>query len=90
MSMKTLLFAASLGVMAATVPLRAQALPIISADLLGAPSEVTKVAGGCGPGWHRGPWGGCRPNWRPLPGFGWRCWFRPAPWGIKKICGFVF
>ena len=20
------------------------------------------AAGGCGPGWHRGPYGGCRPN----------------------------
>ncbi len=27
-----------------------------SADL------VIKVAGGCGPGFHRGPYGGCRPN----------------------------
>ncbi|MGZ3360975.1 MAG: GCG_CRPN prefix-to-repeats domain-containing protein, partial [Xanthobacteraceae bacterium] len=29
-------------------------------------------AGGCGPGWHRGPWGGCRRNFGP----GWRCIWR--------------
>jgi hypothetical protein len=26
-------------------------------------SNVTLVAGGCGLGFHRGPYGGCRPNW---------------------------
>lgn len=30
--------------------------PATSSDL------VTTVAGGCGPGWHRGPYGGCRPG----------------------------
>ncbi|USI74714.1 hypothetical protein LHA26_18360 [Sphingomonas morindae] len=28
-----------------------------------APAEA---AGGCGPGFHRGPYGGCRPNRRPV------------------------
>jgi len=28
--------------------------------------DVIAVAGGCGPGFHRGPYGGCRPNaYRP-------------------------
>jgi hypothetical protein len=27
------------------------------------PVEVIQVAGGCGPGWHRGPYGGCRRNY---------------------------
>jgi hypothetical protein len=36
------------------------------------------VAGGCGPGWHRGPAGGCRPLYNCPPGwhsgpFGRRC-----------------
>jgi hypothetical protein len=33
-----------------------------------APStDVIQVAGGCGVGWHRGPYGGCRRNYvRPL------------------------
>jgi hypothetical protein len=28
-------------------------------------SNVIEVAGGCGPGWHRGPNGGCRRNYAP-------------------------
>lgn len=32
--------------------------PLSGADLSG----VTLVAGGCGPGWHRGPAGRCRRN----------------------------
>jgi hypothetical protein len=40
----------------------AQSFPISSLDAqLGAP-EVTLVAGGCGIGFHRGPYGGCQPN----------------------------
>jgi hypothetical protein len=40
--------------------------------------DVLLVAGGCGPGFHRGPYGGCRPNIGPVcrrvwvPGRGWR------------------
>jgi hypothetical protein len=26
-------------------------------------TDVIKVAGGCGPGFHRGPYGGCRQNY---------------------------
>ena len=26
-------------------------------------SDVIEVAGGCGRGWHRGPYGGCRRNY---------------------------
>lgn len=29
----------------------------------GSSPDVIQVAGGCGPGWHRGPYGGCRRNW---------------------------
>jgi len=87
MSMRTLVFAAGLGGMMATAPLQAQALPVSSADFLGASSEVTRIAGGCGPGWHRGPFGYCRRNWGPLPGYGVRCWFQPSPWGLRKVCG---
>jgi hypothetical protein len=39
----------------------AQALPVSS---LPDTSNVIKVAGGCGPGWHRGPHGGCLRNYR--------------------------
>jgi len=24
--------------------------------------SAANAAGGCGPGWHRGPYGGCQPN----------------------------
>ncbi len=34
-----------------------QAMPI--APLSGAAPEITLVAGGCGAGFHRGPYGGC-------------------------------
>ena len=28
--------------------------------------DSASAAGGCGPGWHRGPYGGCRPNRGPV------------------------
>jgi hypothetical protein len=38
----------------------AQAVPLAPSQ---APaSMIIKVEGGCGPGFHRGPYGGCRPN----------------------------
>jgi len=37
----------------------AQALPLAP---LGTSTDVIQVAGGCGPGFHRGPYGGCRRN----------------------------
>jgi hypothetical protein len=54
-----------------------------------APSDVIQVAGGCGPGWHRGPWGGCRRNWGgawAFAGPGPRCWVRGTPWGPRRVC----
>jgi len=37
-----------------------QAMPLAPGQ---APASMTiQVAGGCGPGFHRGPYGGCRPN----------------------------
>ena len=38
----------------------AQALPL--APVASAQTDVIRVAGGCGPGWHRGPYGGCLRN----------------------------
>ena len=43
-----------------TVSGAAHAMPL--APLAPADSEVIAVAGGCGPGWHRGPYGGCLRN----------------------------
>jgi len=44
-----------------------QAMPL--APLAQAPAAVIPVAGGCGPGWHRGPYGGCRPMYNCPPGW---------------------
>jgi hypothetical protein len=41
-----------------------QAMPI--APLSGATPDITLVSGGCGVGFHRGPYGGCRPNGGPV------------------------
>jgi hypothetical protein len=38
----------------------AQAMPL--PPLAPATTDITRVAGGCGPGWHRGPYGGCLRN----------------------------
>ena len=38
----------------------AQAMPL--SPLEPATSDIIRVAGGCGPGWHRGPHGGCLRN----------------------------
>jgi predicted ABC-type sugar transport system permease subunit len=43
---------------------------------------IIAVAGGCGAGWHRGPFGRCVRNLTPI----WRCWFAPTPRGMRKIC----
>jgi len=39
----------------------AQAMPL--APLQPMQSDTIRVAGGCGPGWHRGPYGGCLRNY---------------------------
>lgn len=36
------------------------AAALVAGTLVGLDSA--SAAGGCGPGWHRGPYGGCRPN----------------------------
>jgi hypothetical protein len=38
----------------------AHALPL--APISFQESNVVRIAGGCGPGWHRGPYGGCLRN----------------------------
>jgi hypothetical protein len=39
----------------------ANAMPL--ARIANGNSDVIAVAGGCGMGWHRGPYGGCRRNY---------------------------
>jgi hypothetical protein len=45
-----------------------QAMPLAPLDQA-ASADTIRVAGGCGPGWHRGPYGGCRPMYNCPPGF---------------------
>ena len=47
---------------------------------LSTPSEVIQVAGGCGPGWHRGPRGRCIPNRAVM------CRQVRTPYGWRRIC----
>ncbi len=46
-----------------------QAMPLAPLGQAPAASAVIPVAGGCGPGWHRGPYGGCRPMYNCPPGW---------------------
>ena len=74
---KTFLFAVSLGFILAMGQLGAQAFTTLGANPVKS-SDVTPIAGGCGPGWHRGPRGGCRRNFSPA----FRCFWR----GGRRIC----
>ena len=40
----------------------------ITAGVALAAVSSADAAGGCGPGFHRGPYGGCRPNGGPVVG----------------------
>ncbi|MGC2221691.1 MAG: hypothetical protein WA624_04635 [Methylocella sp.] len=72
------LFAVAAGCTFAVVSFDAGAVPALPLPLQQT-MHVTQIAGGCEPGWHRGPWrGGFRRNWGPV---GRHCWFRPTPWG---------
>ena len=46
-------------------------------------TDVVLAAGGCGPGFHRGPLGGCRPNGiRPIV----VCHRERTPFGWRRVC----
>ena len=50
-------------------------------------SDVIEVAGGCGRGWHRGPYGGCRRNYAtPAAHACPRGWY-PGPFGRCRANG---
>jgi hypothetical protein len=51
----------------ATAP--SQAMPLAPLATTAANDGVIQVAGGCGVGWHRGPYGGCRPMFNCPPGW---------------------
>ncbi len=57
--MQKIILAAAIG-LAGLANAPVQAMEIVSSPA--ATPAVTLVAGGCGIGFHRGPYGGCRPN----------------------------
>ena len=94
--MRNIVFASGLALLglAAAVPALAMPFPLLGDE---APSALTLTAGGCGIGFHRGPYGGCRPNgggyyaygyrpyaygYRPYGFYGRRCWWR----GGVRVC----
>jgi hypothetical protein len=55
-----------------------QAVPVAPLDQpAAAGTAAIPVAGGCGPGGHRGPYGGCRPLYNCPPGW------HTGPWGRR-------
>jgi hypothetical protein len=46
----------------------AQAMPVAPLQQDSNP-QIVQVYGGCGYGWHRGPYGGCRPLYNCPPGW---------------------
>ncbi|WP_454619612.1 GCG_CRPN prefix-to-repeats domain-containing protein [Bradyrhizobium cenepequi] len=62
------------------------AAAVVAAGMVASFSSAN-AAGGCGPGFHRGPYGGCRPNGRVVV-------VRPAPRVVvaPRVCprGFVW
>jgi len=49
--------------------------------------SAAEAAGGCGPGWHRGPYGGCRRNYaNPAAHACPRGWY-PGPYGRCRANG---
>jgi len=67
--------ALGIGLMAMTT---SQAMPLAPLDQSPAVSgDLIRVAGGCGPGEHRGPYSGCRPMYNCPPGW------HPGPFGRR-------
>jgi len=76
----------------------ASAMPIAmpAAKPAAAQSDVITVAGGCGIGWHRGPYGVCVRNRAPYyyappvyyapPPPPRRCWWVNRPYGKERVC----
>ena len=92
--MRNVLLASAFALVGLSAAVPAHAMPFPSlADQV--PSAITLTAGGCGLGFHRGPYGGCRPNGggayaygyhpyaHPYHGYyGRRCWWR----GGVRVC----
>ena len=84
--MRKLLLGTVVAGAAALMAFQAQAFPVNPLPIE-ASSDIVQVRGGCGIGWHRGPYGGCRRNWGGAYAFaGPRCWVRATPWGPRRVC----
>ncbi len=59
---KPLKLAAAAALMMSALPVSAEAFPVATVPAASGDAGITLVAGGCGPGFHRGPFFGCRPN----------------------------
>src|SRR5262245_27009385 len=77
-AMKKVLLSAAVAV-ATFAAVEVQAFPVT--PTAGGNTDAILVAGGCGPGFHRGPHGGCRRNVVPV------CRWVRTPHGPRKVCG---
>lgn len=98
--MRSMILAIAAGATLAFASVGAEAMPAGAIAGANAAPEVTLVAGGCGPAFHRGPYGGCVRNayraYRPYRygygyGYGYyrpyaRCGVRVGPIGIGGPC----
>jgi hypothetical protein len=66
---RTFYWASAIGALA-VILVSFDANALSSAPMPNLASGVTLVAGGCGIGFHRGPYGGCRPNVVGYPAIG--------------------
>ena len=52
---------------------------LINSEAAGTNPDLILTAGGCGRGWHRGPYGHCVRNMGPGPAY--PCWWVRGPYG---------
>lgn len=78
--MRRILIASTFALVGLSAATPSQAMPFATADQ--GSSMITLTAGGCGAGFHRGPYGGCRVNGayhpyvHPYHPYAHRCWWR--------------
>jgi hypothetical protein len=60
--MQKLALFASIALLFTFIAYRADAMPAAPLNGVSGSDQVIHVAGGCGRGWHRGPYGHCRRN----------------------------
>ena len=76
--MKTMLVMLATAAALAFAGATAQAAPAAQVSV-GTNPDLILTAGGCGRGWHRGPYGHCVRNMGPGPAY--PCWWVRGPYG---------